>query len=229
MNVNLFYSKKPKSFDECCFAEHAIKNELALYADNQLNGCILLYGQYGTGKSTAAEMIARDRGADFDDIHFVRLNGSQFGDVRKSSLLQNAMQWGIINYKTPVLIVDEVDVLSKESQIWLRSFIDTWQHRSLIMLTTNYIGNVDGSIRDRCDCLEIKGFTPTQASDVIMEVLKNNGLKLDKCLIEQQAALELTSSDSLLSLRTVGRLCDKLALDAVSNNAPKPSIKLVTI
>ena len=72
---------------------------------------------YGTGKSTSAEMIARDRGADFDDIHFVRVNGSQFGDVRKSSLLQNAMQWGIINHKTPVLIVDEVDVLSKESQI----------------------------------------------------------------------------------------------------------------
>ena len=229
MTANLFHSQKPKNFADCCFAEQAIKDELALYANKQLNGCILLYGQYGTGKSTAAEMIARDRGVNFDDIHFVRVNGSQFGDLRKSSLLQNAMQWGTISNKTPVLIVDEVDVLSNESQIWLRSFIDTWQHRSLIMLTTNYVGNVDGSIRDRCDCLEIKGFTPNQASDVIATVLKDNGLTLDKSLIEQQAVLELNSSDSLLSLRTVGRLCDKLALDAEFHNAPKPNIKLVTI
>ena len=116
-----------------------------------------------------------------------------------------------------------------ESQIWLRSFINTLQHRSLIILTTDYIGNVDGSIRDGFDCLELKRLTPNQASDVIATVLKDNGLKLDKSLIEQQALLELNSSDSLLSLRTVGRLCDKLALDAQFHNAPKPNMKLITI
>ena len=36
--------------------------------------------------------------------------------------------------------------------------------------------------------------------------------------IEQQAQLELSSEDALLSLRTVGRLCDKLALQV---NQPK--------
>ena len=39
--------------------------------------------------------------------------------------------------------------------------------------------------------------------------------------IEQQAQLELSSEDALLSLRTVGRLCDKLALQI---NPPKLSI-----
>ena len=218
MSVNVFYSNKPAQFDDCYFAEATIKQELANYANNPLNGCVLLYGAYGTGKSTAVELIARDRGAAKSDIHYVHTNGSQFGELRKSSMLVNAMQWGVINHQTPVLIVDEVDILSKENQLWLRSFIDSWQHRALILLTTNYIGNLDGSIRDRCDCMEVRGFTALQAGELIHHVLARHNIRIAVNRIEQQAQLELSSEDALLSLRTVGRLCDKLALQV---NQPK--------
>ena len=218
MSVNVFYSNKPARFDDCYFAEATIKQELANYANNPLNGCVLLYGAYGTGKSTAVELIARDRGAAKSDIHYVHTNGSQFGELRKSSMLVNAMQWGVINHQTPVLIVDEVDIISKENQLWLRSFIDDWQHRALILLTTNYIGNLDGSIRDRCDCMEVRGFTALQAAELIHTVLAQHDIRIAVSRIEQQAQLELGSEDALLSLRTVGRLCDKLALQF---NPPK--------
>ena len=218
MSVNIFYSNKPQSFNDCYFAEPTIKQELSSYANNPLNGCVLLYGAYGTGKSTAVELIARDRGAAKSNIHFVHTNGSQFADVRKSSMLVNAMQWGVINHQTPVLIVDEVDIPSKENQLWLRSFIDDWQHRALILLTTNYIGNLDGSIRDRCDCMEVRGFTPLKAAELIHTVLAQHDIRIAVSRIEQQAQLELGSEDALLSLRTVGRLCDKLALQF---NPPK--------
>ena len=212
MSVNVFYANTPVHFNDCYFAEPAIKQELSSYAHNPLNGCVLLYGAYGTGKSTAIELIARDRGAAKSDIHYVHANGSQFSELRKSSLLLNAMQWGVINHQTPVLIVDEVDVLSKENQLWLRSFIDDWQHRALILLTTNYIGNLDGSIRDRCDCMEVRGFTALQAAELIHTVLAQHDIRIAVSRIEQQAQLELGSEDALLSLRTVGRFCDKLAL-----------------
>jgi replication-associated recombination protein RarA len=179
---------------------------------------VLLYGAYGTGKSTAVELIARDRGAAKSDIHYVRVNGSQFAEIRKSSTLVNAMLWGVINPLTPVLIVDEVDMLSKENQLWLRSFIDDWQHRALILLTTNYIGNLDGSIRDRCDCMEVKGFTALQAAELIHNVLAQHTIRIAVSRIEQQAQLELSSNDAMLSLRTVSRLCDKLTLQF---NPPK--------
>lgn len=218
MSVNIFYTNKPAHFNDCYFAEPTIKQELSSYANNPLNGCVLLYGAYGTGKSTAIELIARDRGAAKSDIHYVHANGSQFSELRKSSLLLNAMQWGVINHQTPVLIVDEVDVLSKENQLWLRSFIDDWQHRALILLTTNYIGNLDGSIRDRCDCIEVRGFTALQAAQLIHSVLAQHNIRIAVSRIEQQAQLELSSDDALLSLRTVGRLCDKLALQV---NLPK--------
>jgi replication-associated recombination protein RarA len=224
MTVNVFYSNKPARFDDCYFAEATIKQELANYANNPLNGCVLLYGAYGTGKSTAVELIARDRGAAKSDIHYVHTNGSQFGELRKNAILNNDMQWGVINHQTPVLIIDEVDVLTKEQQLGLRSFIDDWQHRALILLTTNYIGNLDGSIRDRCDCMEVRGFTALQAAQLIHTVLAQHDINIAVSRIEQQAQLEQSSEDALLSLRTVGRLCDKLALQV---RQPKPALRVV--
>ena len=221
MSVNVFYSNKPMSFNDCYFSEPTIKQELANYANKQLNGCVLLYGAYGTGKSTAVELIARDRGAAKVDIHYVHTNGSQFGELRKNAILNNAMQWGVINHQTPVLIIDEVDVLTKEQQLGLRSFIDDWQHRALILLTTNYIGNLDGSIRDRCDCMEVRGFTALQAAQLIHTVLAQHDINIAVSRIEQ---LEQSSEDALLSLRTVGRLCDKLALQV---RQPKPALRVV--
>ena len=49
MSVNIFHSNKPQSFNDCYFAEPTIKQELSSYANNPLNGCVLLYGAYGTG------------------------------------------------------------------------------------------------------------------------------------------------------------------------------------
>ena len=224
MSVNVFYSNKPMSFNDCYFSEPTIKQELANYVNKQLNGCVLLYGAYGTGKSTEVELIARDRGAAKADIHYVHTNGSQFGELRKNAILNNAMQWGVINHQTPVLIIDEVDVLTKEQQLGLRSFIDDWQHRALILLTTNYIGNLDGSIRDRCDCMEVRGFTALQAAQLIHTVLAQHDINIAVSRIEQQAQLEQSSEDALLSLRTVGRLCDKLALQV---RQPKPALRVV--
>ena len=71
------------------------------------------------------------------------------------------------------------------------------------------------------------GITPAQAASVIVTVLENHQLRINARLVEQQAALELTSSDSTLSLRTVGRLCDKIALDSQKFNSPQPALKLV--
>jgi hypothetical protein len=90
--------------------------------------------------------------------------------------------------------------------------MDDWQNRALILLTTNYIGNLDGSIRNRCDYMEVRGFTALQAAELIHNVLAQHEINIAVTRIEQQAQLELSPEDALLSLRTVGRLCDKLAL-----------------
>jgi hypothetical protein len=66
--------------------------------------------------------------------------------------------------------------------------------------------------------MEVKGFTALQAAELIHQVLAQHNINIAVNRIEQQAQLELSSEDALLSLRTVGSLCDKLALQV---NQPK--------
>ena len=66
--------------------------------------------------------------------------------------------------------------------------------------------------------MEVKGFTALQAAELIQQVLTQHDIRIAVNRIEQQAQLKLSSEDALLSLRTVGRLCDKLALQV---NQPK--------
>ena len=66
--------------------------------------------------------------------------------------------------------------------------------------------------------MEVRGFTALQAAELINTVLAQHDIRIAVSRIEQQAQLELGSEDALLSLRTVGRLCDKLAVQV---NQPK--------
>ena len=134
------------------------------------------------------------------------------------------MEWGAINHQTPVFIIDEVGVPSKENQLWLRNFIDDWQHRALILLTTNYIGNLDGSISDKCDCVEVRGFTALQAAQLIHTVLAQKDINISVFRIEQQTQLEFSSGDALLSLSKVRGCVTQLALQL---SQPKPALRIV--
>jgi hypothetical protein len=126
-----------------------------------------------------------------------------------SSIQCNAAE---INHQAPVLIVAEVDVLSKENKLWLLRVVDDWQHHALIPLTINYTRNLDANIFDRCDSMEFRGFMGLQTVQLIHKVLK------------QQAQRELSPEDAQLSLRTVDRWCDKLALQL---SQLKPALRFV--
>ena len=72
--------------------------------------------------------------------------------------------------------------------------------------------------------MEVRGCTALQASELIHTLLAQYDIRIAVSRIEQQAQLELSSEDALLSLPTVGRLCDKLALQV---SQTKPSLRIV--
>ena len=84
MSVNIFHSNKSQNFNDCYFAEPTIKQKLVSSANNSFNGCVLVYGAYGTGKSIAVGLIARDRGVAKSEIHYVHTIGSQLVNCIKA-------------------------------------------------------------------------------------------------------------------------------------------------
>ena len=56
----------------------------------------------------------------------------------------------IANGNIAVIIINEVDRL-KDKQFKLRDFLDKHAQRLLVIMTTNHLANIDGSIVDRSD------------------------------------------------------------------------------
>jgi replication-associated recombination protein RarA len=152
---------QPNQFSDLVFEEECIKQRLFAYASGKRDGHIILYGDYGTGKSTAAKIIAETR-CDDETAGFVDVIHARDASIEMERYLLrisngfNIQQMMGIN--TPYAVIDEADQLSEINQHHLRAFMDN--AIGCVILTTNHIHALDKGIRDRADEVEIKSLSP---------------------------------------------------------------------
>lgn len=212
---SLWGNNAPKNFTEIAFADDYTREDLADYADNpNLTGNIILEGGYGSGKSTIAQIVANERLA--DSLSVFEINGEAWGDDTLTTI-ENTYAWAIANGNIAVVIINEVDRL-KDKQFKLRDFLDAHANKLLVIMTTNHLANIDGSIVDRSDVYYVRGFTPQKAVAVAQNVLQSNGYNFEDADLEQLFKRRLVGDEQELSLRQIGRIVDKIAMQ----NAPQP-------
>ena len=120
---------------------------------------ILLYGTWGTGKTTMATMLpdAIEKGRTQEELtmsaDLIRcqqgFNGPQVIDFIAKILDKNSLNASGLHY----IIIDEVDLLTKSAQESLKSAMNT--SRCIFILTTNYIAYLDRGLLDRCVLVEM--------------------------------------------------------------------------
>ncbi len=143
---------------------------------------ILLYGVYGTGKTTTAEMLpdAIEKGKSGLGVNmpaeFIAcqqgLNGPQVMDLISKILSRNSLNNSGLDY----IIIDEVDMLTKLAQASLKSALNT--KRCLFILTTNNLSELDKGLLDRCVLVDMNAapdtllmpFALTLARDICDEI-----------------------------------------------------------
>ena len=141
---------------------------------------ILLYGTWGTGKTTMATMLpdAIEKGRTQEELtmsaDLIRcqqgFNGPQVIDFIAKILDKNSLNSSGLHY----IIIDEVDLLTKSAQESLKSAMNT--SRCIFILTTNYIAYLDRGLLDRCVLVEMNAAKNEQLLPLAHQIAAEQGV-----------------------------------------------------
>ncbi len=177
---------------------------------------ILLWGTWGTGKTTLARMLP-------DLLEQARLGGTAFYDfwscgagANGSQMLTQAEQrtWGISSNSSGLhyVILDEVDNLTEMAQKQLKA----WMNRKdvVFILTTNYLPKVDKGVQNRCYLIEMNAAHPDEWLPLAHRVVAAYGGKP-----VPDAALLPVIADCDGSAREILSKLSEIALDRIDEAA----------
>ncbi len=143
---------------------------------------ILLYGTWGTGKTTMAKMLpnAIEKGRTDSDLlmpeEMIRCqqgyNGPQVIEFISKILDKNSLNASGLHY----VIIDEVDLLTKSAQESLKSALNT--NRCIFILTTNYISALDRGLLDRCVLVEMNAAKVDQLLPLAQKIATNHAVTI---------------------------------------------------
>jgi replication factor C small subunit len=236
-NLDFFWVDKyrPRSFEEI-LGQPIVKVQLQRIVDTRNLPNLLFSGPAGTGKRSAAEVVARELFGDVWEGNFTELNASnifeqgrkyleasrslaRFYDERKGvldnfKLIMNRLA-GIAPLAAPyrILFINEADALTLDAQQALRRTIERYNRTCKFILATERLSQIIIPIRSRCLPLHFAQLPAETVLAHLQRVATNEGFPLSN---EQCRSVARLSDGNLRSALTLLQIMAESDSDANS-------------
>lgn len=161
----------PVTMREIVTEDEDIKQRLEDYADGLRTGHVLMHGPKGTGKSSAANVIAQQRTGGNLGAFTQAYEGAIFTEADFDKILNDWDWQRSQGVDTPIAVINEVDLLSAPLLEKLKAFMDDYGHLGQMIATTNNPHKLSAAQQDRFDMIEMPAISPETFFSRVREIL----------------------------------------------------------
>jgi len=198
--MNLAERMRPKTLDEVIGNEHIKKPLRKQLETGTVSQTIMITGQFGSGKTTIAKILANELSAEVYEIDC----GSDGGVDRMREVVDSANRSSLFS-QNKMFILDEVHGLSKQAQSALLKTLEEAKDNTYFVLLTTELKKILPTIRSRCVVYETDSATREDIGVAVKRVLGEYNLS-----VESMSDFWEIVNQSEGSLRKVYSLMEKL-------------------
>jgi replication-associated recombination protein RarA len=180
MNTQIKY--KPQNIQDFVFADEKLERKIRQYTTGNLVRPLVLFGNFGTGKSTLADLIPK--AIEGPDVKIAKIKAEDLNsnsEVRKRfsrSKSFDAIFGPAGKQSRHYTVIEEVN-FDPKARGALRDCLDEMEGRDLYIFTSNELEKLDAGLVSRAEVVEVLPAPPARFLPYAQKILINEGLELD--------------------------------------------------